>query len=240
MTLEERARNALCLALDAPEPEPTQLARGLADVVGCVKVGLWLFTARGPGVVRDLRSSGFRVFLDLKLHDIPNTVESAAREAAALGVSLLTVHASGGAEMIRAAARGAAAGSKAGEATRVIAVTILTSLNGEALSSIGMSGSLEESVQRLCDLASSNGAQGVVCSPAEAAKVRGRWSKAFVVVPGIRPAGAAQDDQARVATPAAAVRAGGDLLVVGRPILQATDPRAAALAIRAEMQAAFE
>jgi orotidine-5'-phosphate decarboxylase len=170
------------------------------------------------------------VFLDLKLHDIPNTVEGAARSAAASGASLLTVHASGGAAMIGAAVRGA------GPGVRVLAVTVLTSLDAAALDAIGLAGPPESAVVRLARLAVDAGAGGLVCSPQEVAAVRAAVGPGpLLVVPGVRPAGAARGDQARVATPSDTVRAGADVIVVGRPLREGGDPVAAARAIAAEL-----
>jgi orotidine-5'-phosphate decarboxylase len=168
------------------------------------------------------------VFLDLKLHDIPATVEGAARSAAATGAALLTVHASGGADMVAAAVRGA------GPGTRVLAVTVLTSLDAAALEAIGLAGPPDAAVVRLARLAVAAGAGGLVCSPHEVAQVRAAVGPGpLLVVPGVRPAGAAKGDQARVATPEDAVRAGADVIVIGRPLRDAPDPVAAARAIAA-------
>jgi orotidine-5'-phosphate decarboxylase len=219
----------LCAALDfgtwdAAEP----FARAVAPAVGMLKVGLELFAAGGPQAVRAAAALGRPVFLDLKLHDIPNTVEGAARSAAATGASLLTVHASGGPRMVEAAVRGA--GGKA----RILAVTVLTSLGDEELGAIGLSGPVERAVVRLARLAVGAGAAGLVCSPLEVAAVRAEVGPGpLLVVPGVRPPGSAAGDQARVATPAEAVRAGADVLVLGRPLRQAADPAAAARAIAA-------
>ncbi len=220
-------RDRLCAALDFPSwPAAEAFARAVAPEVGLLKVGLELFAAEGPGAVRAAVALGRPVFLDLKLHDIPNTVEGAARGAAASGASLLTVHASGGAEMIRAAVRGA------GPALGILAVTVLTSLDAAALARIGLAGSPEEAVVRLARLAVAAGARGVVCSPLEVAAVRAAvGATPLLVVPGVRPAGAPTGDQARVATPREAVRAGADVLVVGRPLRDAPDPAAAARAM---------
>ena len=223
------AHQRLCAALDfAGWAEAAPFARAIAPVVGMLKVGLELFTADGPPVVRAAAALGRPVFLDLKLHDIPATVEGAARSAAASGASLLTVHASGGTEMVRAAVRGA------GGRVRILAVTVLTSLDGAALDAIGLAGPAEAAVVRLARLAIAAGAGGLVCSPHEVAAVRAAVGPGpLLVVPGIRPAGSAGDDQARVATPAEAVRAGADVIVVGRPLRDAPDPVAAARAIAA-------
>ncbi len=219
----------ICAALDFPSwrrAEP--FARAIAPAVGMLKVGLELFTAEGPPAVRAAAALGRPVFLDLKLHDIPATVEGAARSAALTGASLLTVHASGGTEMIRAAVRGA------GDRIRVLAVTVLTSLDAAALQAIGLAGPPDAAVVRLARLAVAAGAAGLVCSPHEVAQVRGAVGPGpLLVVPGVRPAGVAKGDQARVATPEDAVRAGADVIVVGRPLRDAPDPLAAARAIAA-------
>jgi orotidine-5'-phosphate decarboxylase len=218
------ARERICAAVDFPswaEAEP--FARAVAAEVGMLKVGLELFVAGGPPVVRAAAALGRPVFLDLKLHDIPNTVEGAARSAAASGASLLTVHAGGGDDMVRAAVRGA------GGRLRVLAVTVLTSLDDAALERIGLAGPASEAVVRLARLAVSAGAGGLVCSPHEVAAVRAAVGpEPLLVVPGVRPPGAAKGDQARVATPAEAVAAGADVVVVGRPLREGSDPAAAA------------
>ncbi|HSN92242.1 MAG TPA: orotidine-5'-phosphate decarboxylase [Anaeromyxobacteraceae bacterium] len=218
------ARERICAALDFPSWERAEpFARAVAPHVGMLKVGLELFAAEGPAAVRAAAALGRPVFLDLKLHDIPATVEGAIRSAAATGAALVTVHASGGPDMVRAAAR-AAAGR-----VRVLAVTVLTSLDAEALDAIGLDGPAEEAVVRLARLAVGSGAGGIVCSPREAAAVRAAVGPGpLLVVPGVRPAGAARGDQARVATPAEAVRAGADVIVLGRPLRDAPDPAAAA------------
>ena len=221
----------ICAALDFPswrEAEP--FARTVAPAVGMLKVGLEIFAAEGPPAVRAAAALGRPVFLDLKLHDIPNTVEGAARSAAASGASLLTVHASGGPAMVRAAVKGAAG------RLRVLAVTVLTSLDAEALRAIGLEGPPEAAVVRLARLAVDAGAGGLVCSPHEVRAVRAAVGPApLLVVPGVRPPGAAKGDQARVATPAEAVAAGADVIVVGRPLRDAADPLAAAREIAATL-----
>uniref|UniRef100_A0A832I3Q4 Orotidine 5'-phosphate decarboxylase n=1 Tax=Eiseniibacteriota bacterium TaxID=2212470 RepID=A0A832I3Q4_UNCEI len=215
------------LALDARLGEGPEYA----------KVGLQLFTAEGPASVRALAARGRRVFLDLKLHDIPNTVEGAAREAARLGASLLTVHATGGAEMVEAAVRGAAAG---GGDTGVVAVTVLTSLDERTLPpGFARPFALHATVAELLAMSLAAGARGIVCSAADLPGVRQRHPAPFyAVTPGIRPAGGGTQDQKRVATIADAVAAGSSLLVIGRPIAAAPDPRAALVAARAERDAA--
>ena len=229
------ARDRLVVALDVPDAAAARaIARRLAGEVGMFKVGSQLFTAGGPAVVRELVTEGQRVFLDLKFHDIPNTVAGAVAAAAELGVSLVTIHAAGGPAMIEAAAEAAR-----GTSTRVLAITVLTSLESAALDAVGMAGGVEATVTRLARLAADAGAHGVVASPHEARALRAARGAGFLVVtPGIRPAGAALGDQARAATPGSALSAGADYLVVGRPILAAPDPVAAARAIVLEMEAA--
>jgi len=230
------ARDRLVVALDVPDAAAARaIARRLAGEVGMFKVGSQLFTAGGPAVVRELVTEGQRVFLDLKFHDIPNTVAGAVAAAAELGVSLVTIHAAGGPAMIEAAAEAAR-----GTSTRVLAITVLTSLESAALDAVGMAGGVEATVTRLARLAADAGAHGVVASPHEARALRAARGAGFLVVtPGIRPAGAALGDQARAATPGSALSAGADYLVVGRPILAAPDPVAAARAIVLEMEAAI-
>jgi orotidine-5'-phosphate decarboxylase len=231
-------RDRLALAADLPLPEALALYERVAPYVGVAKVGLSLFVEHGPGAVEPFLSKGARVFLDLKLHDIPNTVELAAARAGALGVSYLTVHASGGRAMLEGAVRGAREGAaKAGHLPPVIvAVTVLTSMDDAALGEVGVGATAEAQVERLSALARATGAGGLVCSAREVARVRAVVGEGMVLcTPGIRPAGAAHGDQARVETPGAALRAGADLLVVGRPIYGATDPVGAARAIVEEM-----
>ena len=226
-------KDRLCSALDfASWKEAEPFARTIAPHVGMLKVGLELYVAEGAPAVRAAAALGRPVFLDLKLHDIPATVEGAARSAAATGAALLTVHAAGGPEMVRAAVKGA------GGKVRILAVTVLTSLDAAVLEQIGLAGPPQEAVVRLARLAVAAGAGGLVCSPQEVAAVRAAVGPGpLLVVPGIRPAGAALGDQARVATPAQAVAAGADVLVVGRPLRDAPDPAAAARAIAAELDA---
>jgi orotidine-5'-phosphate decarboxylase len=201
-----------------------------------VKVGKELFTAAGPDVVRALQDLGFEIFLDLKYHDIPNTVAGACRAAAKLGVWMLNVHASGGEAMMRAA-REALAGLA--RPPLLIAVTILTSLSQEDLARIGLAGSVEENVERLARLARACGLDGVVCSAQEASALRRATGPDFTLVtPGIRLADANADDQSRVVTPVEAVRLGADYLVIGRPITQAPDPAATLESIRLSLEKA--
>ncbi len=210
------------------------MAHRLAGMTGMFKIGSQLFAAEGPRAVEKLARLGTGIFLDLKFHDIPNTVAGAVRAAAALPkVRLVNVHASGGLEMMQAAA---AAISGMSNRPRLLAVTILTSLDAAALRRIGMAGPPERRVAALSRLAQRAGLDGVVCSAHELRAIRRACGRRFLtVVPGIRPAAAAGDDQARVATPVQAMRAGADYLVVGRPITAARDPRSAAEAILQEM-----
>jgi len=219
--------NRICAALDVPDLAAAEkLARRLAGHVGLFKVGLELFVAHGPAALDAVRGSGLPIFLDLKLHDIPQTVENAARGVSALGVEYVTVHASGGTEMIKAARR-------ALPRTKLLAVTALTSLALEDLDAIGLS---RDAVPRLAKLAVAAGADGVVCSPQEVAVLRKLLGpSAILVVPGIRPKGAAAGDQRRTGTPAQAVRDGASILVIGRPLRDAPDPAAAADEIAREI-----
>ena len=219
----------LIVALDTDDPDRLEtLAAAVAPHAALLKVGLQAFTALGPDIVRAAVQHR-PVFLDLKLHDIPNTVAGAAAAAADLGVSMLTVHAAGGTDMIAAAV-------KAAPDVTILAVTVLTSLDDHLLAAVGQPAAAQQ-VPRLAALAVAAGAGGIVCSPAEVAAVREAvGDEVAVVVPGIRPAGSASDDQARVAAPAAAIAAGASHLVVGRPITAADDPAAASAAICAEIE----
>lgn len=235
------ARARLALAADLPLPEALALWERVAPHVGVAKVGLSLFVEHGPRAVEAFLQRGARVFLDLKLHDIPNTVELAAARAAALGVSYLTIHAGGGAAMVKAAVAGAQAGAaKAGVPVPVIlAVTVLTSMDDAALAETGVAGAPAAQVARLAKLATGAGATGLVCSAREVPELRALLGAGPVLcTPGIRPAGVAANDQARTETPASAIRSGSSLLVVGRPITAAADPAAAAKAIETEIATA--
>ncbi len=236
------ARASLAVALDLPDGAALlAMARRVAPEAGFLKVGLEAFVAEGPSLVRALVESGAGVFLDLKFHDIPNTVFGAAAAAVRTGASIVNCHAAGGAEMMKAFGEGArSAAARAGlEAPRLIAVTILTSLDAAAVRAVGLAGSPREATLRLALLAKESGLDGVVCSPEEIEPIRAALGGDFLlVVPGVRPRGEARGDQRRIATPSEAIRAGADLLVVGRPITGAPDPAAAARAIVAEIAAA--
>lgn len=225
-------------ALDFPDAAAAlAMAERLRGRVGGVKVGKQLFTAEGPDLVRRLASRGDRVFLDLKFHDIPNTVAGAIESAAALGVWMVNVHAAGGRAMMTAAREAAdRAGARGAGRPLVIAVTVLTSLDAAALHETGVEGDPAQQVARLAALARESGLDGVVCSPQEIAIVRRACGAGFLIVtPGIRGAGDAKGDQARTATPHGAMQAGADYLVIGRPITAASDPAEAADRIAASM-----
>jgi orotidine-5'-phosphate decarboxylase len=227
-------------ALDFADAEAAvDAADRLRGHVGGFKVGKQLFTARGPKVVRMLTERGDRVFLDLKFHDIPNTVAGAIASAASLGVWMVNVHASGGRAMMTAAREAAEKSAQPGRPrTLVIAVTVLTSLDAAALEDIGINVEPAAHVARLARLARESGLDGVVCSPQEIELVRRECGKDFLIVtPGIRGADDAKGDQMRTATPEGAIRAGADYLVVGRPITAASDPAAAADRIAAAIDA---
>jgi len=234
-----RGRDRIVAALDVPDPAAAAaLAGKLAGHVGMYKVGLELFVAHGRAAIDSVRPFGLPIFLDLKLHDIPQTVEAAARSAGALGAALVTVHASGGAEMIAAARRGLSAGAAAAgvAAPKLLAVTVLTSLGADDLRAVGFAGTPAEAALRLSRVAMKAGADGLVCSPEEVAELRRELGPApLLVVPGIRPAGAAAGDQRRTGTPRAAVEAGASHLVIGRPLRDAPDPAAAADSIAAAL-----
>jgi orotidine-5'-phosphate decarboxylase len=226
-------RQRLIVALDVSTTSAAQeIVAAVGDSALTYKVGMQLYTAEGPQVVRDLVASGRRVFLDLKYHDIPHTVGAAVGEAAKLGVSMLTVHASGGNKMLRAAVDAA----KAWPELVVLAITVLTSMDGDDLDTIGMQGTVKESVVRLAKIALANGCQGVVSSAREASALRKELGDQFAIVtPGVRPAGSKVGDQVRVVTPSEAIAAGASHIVVGRPITGAADPAAEARAILEQM-----
>jgi orotidine-5'-phosphate decarboxylase len=229
----EEARERLIVALDFPSgPEALAFVDQLDGACRWFKVGLELFLAAGAAVVETLRERGHSVFLDLKFHDIPNTVGGAVRSAGRLGAELLTVHASGGPAMLEAAAEAA---SQLADPPRLLAVTVLTSMDQSQLAAVGNPRGPGEAALLLARMAYGSGITGFVCSPEEAAAMRSAIQGAVLVTPGIRPAGAEIGDQRRVATPAAALAAGADYLVVGRPITRASNPAEAARAILAEM-----
>jgi orotidine-5'-phosphate decarboxylase len=232
------ARERIAWAADVPLDEALRLWRLLRPHIGVVKVGLSLFVEHGPAAVRAFRDAGAQVFLDLKLHDIPNTVELAAARASTLGAALLTVHASGGEAMLRAAVTGAGEGAaKAGGVAppRVLAVTALTSLDDGAVGALGFGSSAAGMAERLAEAAVRAGVGGLVCSAREVPVLRSRYPELFLCTPGIRLPGAATGDQLRTETPSGAIRAGANLLVVGRPLHGAPDPAAAARVLEAEV-----
>ncbi len=230
----------IIVALDLPTaPEALDLVDRLGDEVGFYKIGAPLFTRVGPAVIEELTGRGKRVFLDLKYHDIPNTVAQAVTAAATLGVSLLTVHASGGSAMLRAAREAV----PPGEGPRLLGVTLLTSFSAADVEAVWDKElrSLREEVARLAAVAADAGLDGVVASALEAEALKRRHGPEFLVVtPGIRPAGHLAGDQARIATPAEAVRAGSDYLVVGRPVLTAADPTTVITTIKEQLRDAEE
>lgn len=237
--LDGDARERIMVALDCDRSRALELGELLAGRARWVKIGMTLFYAEGPEIVRSFKERGFKVFLDLKFHDIPHQVRGAARSAALTGADLLTVHGLGAGDMLAAACEGAREGSErrgGEERARVIAITVLTSMDAESLASIGVAGSISDEASRLAALARVNGVDGVVCSPREASDMRRLLGEdALVVTPGVRPAGAALGDQSRVATPAAAIAAGASHLVIGRPITGADDPVCAYEAIVEEL-----
>jgi len=240
--MSDPTRRRILVALDTPDPaRALDLVRRLGDSVGGFKIGIELFTSHGPRLVDEVLATGSTVFLDLKFHDIPNSVAGAAAAAARAGVSVFTVHALGGVEMIRRAVEASAeAAAGAGRsAPSVLAVTVLTSHDDESVQRVGLRGTCAEGVLRLVGVAREGGAHGVVCSPLELAEVRRDFPGGLLVVPGIRPSDARRtprDDQSRVATPAEAVRLGADRLVIGRPITRAEDPLVAARAVAEEIR----
>jgi orotidine-5'-phosphate decarboxylase len=229
-------RDRLAVALDVPEERSAlDLVDRLEDSCRWLKVGMELYYAAGNALVEKLRQRGFRIFLDLKLHDIPNTVAGAVRSVTSAGAELLTIHAFGSEAMLRAAAEAA----KTPGAPKLLAVTVLTSMDSGELTAIGVSSSPAEQALRLARLAKSCGADGMVCSAEEVESLRSAVGpEAILVVPGIRPAGAATDDQRRIATPGAAIQRGASMLVVGRPITRAERPAEAARAILNEIGSA--
>lgn len=230
------ARKHLIVALDFPtETEALALVDRLGNLCQWFKVGLELYLSGGNSIVTKLTERGYSVFLDLKLHDIPNTVAGAVRSATSQGATLLTVHTSGGPVMLKAAADAAASGP-----VTLLGVTVLTSMDADQLHSVGVSGTPAAQVLRLAQMATASGLHGFVCSPEEVAQLRAALGPdAILVTPGIRPAGSDIGDQKRIATPAAAIAAGATYLVVGRPITQSPNPTATAEAILKEIAAAL-
>jgi orotidine-5'-phosphate decarboxylase len=218
------------VAIDIPDPDRAKaIAAKVRTHVGGLKLGLEFFSANGPDGVRDMAEFGLPIFLDMKLHDIPNTVAKAVQALNPLDLAILTIHATGGRAMMEDAKAAASSG------TKVIGVTVLTSLDEEDLASTGVAGDPSAQVARLADLAREAGLDGVVCSGAEVAALKKAWPDGFFVVPGVRPTGGAAGDQKRVVTPRQALDAGASILVVGRPITMAEDPDAAARAIAATL-----
>jgi orotidine-5'-phosphate decarboxylase len=218
------------VAIDTPDLERSkELTKSLKSVAGGVKLGLEFFCANGPTGVHDIAAMGLPVFLDLKLHDIPNTVAKAMQALRPLEPAVVTVHAAGGRAMLEEAK------AAAPEKTKVVAVTVLTSLDGEDLKSIGVNGKPSEQVARLAALARESGLDGIVCSGEEVKAAKLAWPSGFFVVPGVRPKGSGTADQKRIVTPRAALDSGASILVIGRPITQATDPEAALKAIAATL-----
>ncbi|HKU71265.1 MAG TPA: orotidine-5'-phosphate decarboxylase [Burkholderiales bacterium] len=222
------------VALDYPDAKSALALVARLDPKLCrVKIGKELFTAAGPQLVENIHKAGFTLFLDLKYHDIPNTVASACAAAAQLGVWMVNVHALGGRAMMEAARE---AMTRRGNSPKLIAVTLLTSMGPADVADVGLVGDPRQVVTRLARLAKECGLDGVVCSPQEAAELRRQCGKTFTLVtPGVRPGGTAQDDQQRVATPRQAITDGADYLVIGRPITRAPDPAAALSAINQDI-----
>jgi orotidine-5'-phosphate decarboxylase len=230
-------RERIAWAADLPLTDALAFYPRVAPHVGTVKVGLSLFVEHGPRAVEAFQQAGAKVFLDLKLHDIPNTVELATERAGALGVAFLTVHASGGEAMLKAALAGAQTGAaKAGKpAPLILAVTALTSLSDGEVGGLGFGVNAKAMAERLAAVAVGAGVSGLVCSAREVQALRATFPSVFLCTPGIRPAGAAAGDQARTETPAAAIRAGASLLVVGRPLHAAAQPENAAAELEREV-----
>lgn len=235
--LEQEARERIIIALDCDRTRALELAGKLSGHATWLKVGMTLFYAEGPDIVREFRKLGFKVFLDLKFHDIPHQVRGAARSAALAGADLLSVHGLGSGAMLAACREGAEeAAEQLGARPKLVAITVLTSMDQEALAQIGIDAPVAEEAARLASLAKVNGIDGIVCSPQEAHAMRQLLGEdALIVTPGVRPAGAALGDQSRVATPAAALQAGASHLVIGRPITSADDPAEAYEAIVSEL-----
>lgn len=235
--LENDARDRVIVAIDCDRDRALELADSLEGHARWLKVGMTLFYAEGPSIVHEFKRRGFKVFLDLKFHDIPHQVRGAARSAALAGADLMSVHGLGSGPMLTACREGAEAAAEVrGDRPRLVAITVLTSMNQDALDSIGVASSVAQEAARLAKLAQANGIDGIVCSPMEAAPMRELLGPdAWIVTPGVRPAGAELGDQSRVATPADAINNGASHIVVGRPITGAADPVAAFDAIVDEL-----
>jgi orotidine-5'-phosphate decarboxylase len=227
------AKDKIIVPLDVPTaPAARDLVKAIGGTVGFFKIGNQLFTSAGPEIVKEVRASGSKVFLDLKYHDIPNTVRHAVESASALGVDMLTIHLSGGRAMCEAAVSGCGTSN-----LQILGVTVLTSLNDLALSQIGFRGSVQDEVLLLAELAKSVGISGLVASPQELGVLRERFGSLFTtVIPGIRPAWSESGDQKRTMTPQQAIEAGADYLVIGRPITAADDPKRALQRILDELE----
>ncbi len=246
MPFDAHPRSSLIVALDFDSlSSAVKFAKQVADLVGLFKIGNQLFTSAGPAVVKEIAALGPGIFLDLKFHDIPNTVAGAVLSASAMsGVQLMNVHALGGTAMLKAASQAISAGVPLGaDRPRLLAVTILTSMDHKSMREVGISGDAKTRAPKLAKLAKNAGVDGVVASVQEAKAIRKLCGRDFLIVtPGVRPGGkipnGKKDDQARTATPAQAIRAGADYIVVGRPIIAAEDPRAAAQAVVDEIAAA--
>ncbi|MGI6229622.1 MAG: orotidine-5'-phosphate decarboxylase [Tractidigestivibacter sp.] len=240
MLTESEARDAIIVALDCDRDRAMELADTLSGKAKWVKIGMTLFYLEGPSIVREMHERGLNVFLDLKVFDIPFQVRGAVESASLTGADILSIHGLGSSAMVAAAREGAeAAAEKTGrDRTRLVAISVLTSMDQDTLGEIGITCPLSEEVSRLASLAVGAGSDGIVCSPKEAADMRALLGPdALIVTPGVRPAGAAVGDQKRVATPAAAIAAGASKLVIGRPITQAQNPAAAFKAIVQEIAA---
>lgn len=238
MLSESEARDAIIVALDCDQRRALSLAEALEGRARWVKVGMTLFYGEGPAIVSALRERGLKVFLDLKLHDIPFQVRGAARSASLSGADLLSIHALGGPDMVREARAGVEEAAEGGvhNRTRLVAISLLTSMGQDSLTEVGIDVPVGEEVARLAGLAVGAGSDGVVCSPWEAAELRTLLGPAtLIVTPGVRPQGANAGDQRRVSTPAAAIAAGASKLVIGRPITQAHDPAASLESVVAEL-----
>lgn len=240
MLSRDAAADAVIIALDMSREDALMLTDKLSGKARWVKVGMTLFYRYGPAIVDEMQERGFKVFLDLKLHDIPFQIRGAAHSASLCGADILSIHGLGGAAMIHEGRAGVeeAAAERGGDRTRLVAISVLTSMDQQALASIGVTDPVDVEVARLAKLAVDAGSDGIVCSPQEARAMRALLGdEALIVCPGIRPAGADVGDQKRISTPAAAIAAGASKLVVGRPITQASDPVTAFDAIVEELVA---